>query len=211
KISVIDTGSGIAAEFRDRIFEPFFTTKVPGKGTGLGLATAYAIIKQHNGLLNFDSEPGVGSCFSVYLPRSNATESERTGEVRRSLQAGRGSVLIAEDEDLVRGAVTKILQSAGYTVLGARDGLEALEVLAAHSEVQLVLLDVVMPRLGGAETLTRIREQWPLLKVILSSGYKEGMGVDLLPSNVRLLEKPYRAEALLRLVHEELAERTLPT
>lgn len=204
QISVGDTGSGIAPEFRDRIFEPFFTTKVPGKGTGLGLATAYAIIKQHSGVLHFESQPGGGTCFSVYLPHSKAGESEPIAEVSRSLQVGRGTVLVAEDEDLVRGAVTKILERVGYTVLGARDGLEALEILEARSEVQLVLLDVVMPRLGGAETLSRIRERWPTLKVILSSGYKEGMGVDALPLDVRLLEKPYRAEALLKLIHEEI-------
>jgi CheY-like chemotaxis protein len=204
-IKVTDSGTGIAAELRDRIFEPFFTTKSPGKGTGLGLATAYAIIKQHDGVLRFESQSNVGSCFSVYLPRSKAPESAGTEAIEQSLPAGRGAVLIAEDEDLVRVAVTKILEGAGYTVVGARDGLEALEILAADPAVQLVLLDVVMPRLGGLQTLARIRERWPRLKVILTSGYKDGAGVDAMPPDVHLLEKPYRAQDLLTLVHDQLS------
>jgi PAS domain S-box-containing protein len=204
-IHVVDTGAGIASEFRDRIFEPFFTTKSPGKGTGLGLATAYAIIKQHSGILHFESEPGAGSRFSVYLPRSKAAESGRRDTSARRLQAGLGTVLVAEDEDLVRTAVTNILESAGYTVLGARDGVEAIELLDAGSAVQLVLLDVVMPRMGGPQTLACIRERWPELKVILSSGYRDGPGIDSLPVSIPLLEKPYRAEDLLELVHAQLS------
>jgi len=204
-IHVSDTGTGIAPEFLDRIFEPFFTTKAPGQGTGLGLATAYTIIEQQCGVLHFESELGVGSKFSAYLPLSQSAEAERSEARDRSPRSGHGTVLVAEDEDLVRSAVTMILQSAGYTVLGARDGLEALEILDAGANVRLVLLDIVMPKLGGPATLARIRERWPDLKVILSSGYKEGRTIGTVPHEVPLLEKPYRAEDLLKLLDQELS------
>jgi len=206
-ISVTDTGTGIAHDVRDRIFEPFFTTKAPGKGTGLGLATAYAIIKQHRGVLDVESEPGAGSKFRAYLPISTTVGLDRTTSDVESvphvpLPAGKGTILVAEDEELVRSAVTSILRRAGYVVVAARDGVEALELLGSSCGAQLVLLDVVMPRLGGPETLRRIRERWPDLKVILSSGYGDGAKASAM--GVTLLDKPYRAEELLRRVHEEL-------
>ncbi len=206
-ISVTDTGTGIALDVRDRIFEPFFTTKAPGKGTGLGLATAYAIIKQHSGVLGVESEPGKGSKFRAYLPlSSSAASSPATGELENApslrLAAGKGTILVAEDEDLVRSAVTSILRRAGYVVLAARDGVEALELLESGCGAQLVLLDIVMPRLGGPETLVHIRRRWPKLKVILSSGY--GDAANALAMGAALLDKPYRAEELLRRVEEEL-------
>jgi two-component system cell cycle sensor histidine kinase/response regulator CckA len=204
-IHVSDTGTGIAPELQDRIFEPFFTTKAPGQGTGLGLATAYTIIEQQHGVLRFDSQLGVGSRFSVFLPHSQRAEAERGDARARPVRSGHGTVLVADDEDLVRGAVSNILRSAGYTVLDARDGLEALEILNGGANVRLVLLDVVMPRLGGPATLARIRERWPDLKVVLSSGYRDGRAIGTVPHEVRLLEKPYRAEDLLKLVSEELA------
>ena len=206
-ISVTDTGTGMALGVRDRIFEPFFTTKAPGKGTGLGLATAYSITRQHSGVLCVESQPGKGSTFRAYLPVSSSAVS---ASVTRELEDGpnlpppvaKGTILVAEDEALVRSAVTSILRNAGYVVLAARDGVEALELLESGCGAQLVLLDIVMPRLGGPETLLHIRRRWPELKVILSSGY--GDGATALALDAVLLDKPYRAEELLRRVEAEL-------
>jgi CheY-like chemotaxis protein len=197
----------MSAHVKERVFEPFFSTKPPGKGTGLGLATAYAIIQQHDGALLVESREGVGSRFSVYLPRSAAVPLEATARRDEPLPGGCATILIAEDEDLVRSAVCSVLEGDGYRVLAAQNGLEALDLLEAHGDVELVLLDVVMPKLGGLETLSRIRERRPELKVVLSSGYREGASVESVPNGVHVLEKPYRSEDLLRRVSAELARR----
>jgi PAS domain S-box-containing protein len=204
-ISVSDTGTGMSPAVRDRIFEPFFTTKEPGKGTGLGLATAYAIVKQHGGALQVHTEEGKGSSFSVYLPICEAPEGDAPSEPGAPLPAGKGTILVAEDEELVRSAVINILESAGYIVVGASNGLEALEILETGRNFDLVLLDVVMPKLGGPETLVRIRERWPQVKVVMSSGYRDGARYDSLPKGTIVLEKPYGADDLLLRLHEELS------
>ncbi len=202
-ISVTDTGRGMSPEVRERIFEPFFTTKDPGKGTGLGLATAYAIVKQHNGSLQVQSQPGMGSCFRIYLPTSAAATAEVAARLQTPLPVGYGTVLLAEDEELVKRAVTSILRSAGYDVVGVANGLEALAVLESGRHIDLVLLDIVMPKLGGLPTLMRIKERWPNVKVVLSSGYHDGTG-GAVPPGTRVLEKPYRAEDLLSCLSEAL-------
>jgi two-component system, cell cycle sensor histidine kinase and response regulator CckA len=202
-ISVGDTGTGMSPAVRDRIFEPFFTTKAPGKGTGLGLATVYAIVRQHGGAVQVQTEEGKGSRFSVYLPICEPPQLSLVKEPGVPLSAGHGTILVAEDEELVRSAVTSILESAGYLVLAAGNGVDALAILEARDDVDLVLLDVVMPQLGGPETLARIAERWPKVKVVLSSGYRDRY--DDLPKGTLVLEKPYRAEDLLRRLHEELS------
>jgi two-component system, cell cycle sensor histidine kinase and response regulator CckA len=204
-ISVGDTGTGMSPAVRDRIFEPFFTTKAPGKGTGLGLATVYAIIRQHGGAVQVQTEEGKGSRFSVYVPICEAPQLTLGKELGAPLSAGHGTILVAEDEELVRSAVTSILESAGYLVLVAGNGVDALAIMEARDDVDLVLLDVVMPQLGGPETLARITERWPKVKVVLSSGYRDRY--DDLPKGTVVLEKPYRAEDLLRRLHEELSSK----
>jgi PAS domain S-box-containing protein len=203
-VHVLDNGTGMSAQVRERIFEPFFTTKDPGKGTGLGLATAYAIIKQHSGALLVESQEGVGSRFSVYLPSSSERPHDIVPPFEQALPTGQGTILVAEDDDLVRKAVCGLLASAGYSVLEARDGAAALELLDSGRTVDLVLLDVVMPRLGGPETLARLRDRWPALKVILSSGYRDGAAVDSVPKGIRVLEKPYHSDDLLNRIQAEL-------
>ncbi|HKY39075.1 MAG TPA: PAS domain S-box protein [Polyangiaceae bacterium] len=202
-ISVGDTGTGMSPAVRDRIFEPFFTTKEPGKGTGLGLATVYAIVTQHGGAVQVQTEEGKGSRFSVYLPICEPPQQTLAKEPGAPFRAGHGTILVAEDEELVRSAVTSILESAGYLVLAASNGEDALAILEARDDVDLVLLDVVMPRLGGAETLARIAERWPKIKVVLSSAYRQRY--DNLPQGTVVLEKPYRADDLLRRLNEELS------
>jgi PAS domain S-box-containing protein len=201
-ISVDDTGTGMSAAVRERIFEPFFTTKEPGRGTGLGLATVYAIIRQHGGAVQVQTEEGKGSRFSVYLPICEPPQLSFLAERGTPVSTGQGTILVAEDEELVRSAVSTILQSAGYVVLTASNGVDALAILEARSDVDLVLLDVVMPKLGGPATLLQIAERWPKVKVVLSSGYRDRY--DDLPKGTVVLEKPYRAEDLLRRLHEEL-------
>ena len=206
-VRVGDTGVGMSRQVQGRIFEPFFTTKEPGKGTGLGLATAYAIVKQHAGALQVQSQEGVGSCFSVYLPTSDAAVLPSADALDPQLPPGQGTILVAEDEELVRSAITSVLESAGYTVIGAQNGEQALQILESGRAIDLVLLDLVMPKLGGPQTLARIRERWPDLKVVLSSGYRDGTRHEPIPKGMTLLEKPYRGDDLLRRLHEELRRK----
>jgi len=208
-ISVTDSGHGMTKDVSDRIFEPFFTTKEPGKGTGLGLATVYAIVKQHGGLVHVYSEPGHGSTFKVYIPIAAQLASDIGQKRDPGLPGGDETILIAEDEDLVRHVVVQILERAGYRVLSARNGKEALELLKENwSDVALVLLDVVMPELSGPEAYYRLRETLPDLPVVFSSGYTdEARFAHSMPSECVLIEKPYRAEDLLRTVRQALARK----
>jgi PAS domain S-box-containing protein len=205
-LAVSDTGIGMDRETQARIFEPFFTTKEPGKGTGLGLATAYAIVEQHHGFWEVESELGQGSVFRIYLPVAAAQEVTTPSSQAAHLSSQGLTILVAEDEELVQKAVTMILERAGYRVLSAGNGLEALALLEQPGQgISLVLLDVVMPRMGGPETYRRIRERWPDMKVILSSGYTDQSRFSgSLPSEVRVLEKPYRADSLLERIRTEL-------
>ncbi len=206
-LSVTDTGCGMTADVKERLFEPFFSTKGPSGGTGLGLATAYAIIKQHGGLIHVYSEPNEGSSFKVYLPLSARHAAEVDSKKDEGLPEGRETILIAEDEELVRKVIVQILERAGYRVLPAANGHEAVKLLKAHqSSVDLAILDVVMPELSGPETYSRLLELRPGLPVLFSSGYTDtGRFERRVPPDQKLLAKPYRAEDLLRQVRSALA------
>jgi two-component system cell cycle sensor histidine kinase/response regulator CckA len=180
RLSVADEGEGIPAEVQAKIFEPFFTTKEPGKGTGLGLATSFGIVKQLGGWIDFHSVPGEGTRFDIYLPRSTVTESGADSTVR----PGPGSeaklthsthgetILLVDDEADVRHIGRKLLSKLGYEVLEAADGIEALELARTQGErIRLVLLDLTMPKLSGKETFSRLREIWPELPVLICSGF----------------------------------------
>jgi PAS domain S-box-containing protein len=209
-LAVRDTGVGMDAATCARLFEPFFTTKGPGKGTGLGLATVYGIIKQSGGYIDVDSAPGRGSAFTVYLPRAEAAAPAPPPEADRPpLESLRGveTVLLVEDEEAVRDLACEVLQQAGYTVLGARHGGEALLLSDRHpGPIHLLLTDVVMPELGGRELARRLTVARPELRVALMSGYSdetlEAHGVLGAPG---FLRKPITPEALLRSVREVLA------
>ena len=207
-VSVSDTGVGMDTETKERIFEPFFTTKEPGKGTGMGLATVYGIVKQHGGFTHVYSEPGQGSLFRIYLPGSPVGEAE-TGAAPPAAAANQDTkgtelVLIAEDHESIREMARHALLHLGYRVLSAANGEEALQ-LAAHEEPALAILDVVMPKLGGPAAAAQLSQRYPELPVIFTSGYShDGAG---LPRGVRgwtYLQKPYSPTALAKLVRSVL-------
>jgi PAS domain S-box-containing protein len=170
-ISVSDTGCGIDTKMKEKIFEPFYTTKGSGKGTGLGLAIVYGIVKQHNGFIDLESEPGTGTTFHVYLPATRAGGEEPNGFVEKA-KGGEETILIAEDNPDVRTLNRLVLAEAGYTVIEAADGEEAVKRFMEQKDaISLLILDVVMPKKNGKEAYDEIRKAKPGVKVLFTSGY----------------------------------------
>jgi len=209
-LRVADTGEGMDPAVRDRAFEPFFTTKTVGKGTGLGLSTAYAIVSSAGGTLTVESAPGRGTRFDVFLPRVETPAS--AGEERsraRPATAPAASVLLVEDEPAVRDLARRFLEAAGHRVRVAVDGREALAAIEASPEpIDLLLTDMVMPHVSGAELARRLRERFPDLRVVMTSGYpdRDGSGAAARPDV--FVTKPFRREELMRAVSEALARPT---
>jgi CheY-like chemotaxis protein len=210
-LRVRDTGVGMDEATRARLFEPFFTTKAAGKGTGLGLSTVYGIVQQSGGALEVDSRPGEGSTFHVLLPRAQAQQAEPGADEPASPHPSPGgseTVLVVEDETPVRIAVCRILQRHGYRVLQAKHGADALQLLVgeAGAAVSLVLTDVVMPEMGGAELVRHLRARAHPARVLFMSGYSEEAVAThgVLVEGVGLLEKPFEMDVLLRRVREVL-------
>jgi len=174
-LAVSDTGMGMDAETRARIFEPFFTTKPQGQGTGLGLATVHGIVKQSQGWIWVYSEVGRGTTFKVYLPQvEESAAAARTDDAGKKRLRGTETILVAEDQDSIRGLAVGLLQSLGYVVLQAKDGVEALEVAAEHGRrIHLLLTDVLMPKMNGRELVEKLAAREPQLRVLLMSAYPE--------------------------------------
>ncbi|HEX6615028.1 MAG TPA: ATP-binding protein, partial [Gemmatimonadales bacterium] len=207
RLVVSDTGGGIPPDVQGRIFEPFFTTKPVGQGTGLGLSMVYGIIKQSGGFVWVYSEPGHGTAFKLYLPRAAAVPELVTPPGGYEVPRGEETVLVVEDDPLVRQLSARLLASQGYAALEARNGREALELLQAHEgRVQLVLTDVVMPELGGAEFARRVEHLQPGLPVLFMSGFTDHEVVrrGLLDPSAPYLQKPFDAATLGRRVREIL-------
>jgi len=202
EISVIDTGAGIAAELRDSVFEPFFTTKSPGKGTGLGLASVAATIREHDGTITFDSEEGRGTVFKVRLPLTAgpvADEAESGVDVIK----GTGVVLVIDDEAAVRNTLCQSLTVLGYRVVCADDGAAGLETYRRRAdEIDVVILDMVMPKLDGAQTLEALRRFDPDVRVVIATGYSDNAALDtVLAAGVDgLLRKPFLYAELSQIV-----------
>lgn len=213
RLMVSDTGCGMDATTRERIFEPFFTTKEVGKGTGLGLAMVYGIVKQHEGFIEVYSEVGHGTVFKIYLPVDDNAVAEEIQEVQPTLRGGGETILVAEDEDALRRLAQDLLEGLGYTVLLAKDGAEAVEMFTTHREqIELVILDMVMPRLGGYEAYERMRAVGGDVPLIFMTGYSQEIvqskGVNQYRAiedlNAVLIQKPYSVEMLGRKVRETL-------
>jgi len=207
KISVSDSGKGIDPEIQKRMFEPFYTTKEVGKGTGLGLSTVLGSVEQLNGLINVISEPKKGAQIEIFFPRIYATESTGPATVGEEIQLGTETVLLADDDDLVREVTQSMPQLAGYQVLTASNGEEALNIFNEKAaDIDLVLLDVVMPTLSGNSVSKYISKKSPQMPILFASGYsQDAIDIDfILDEGVNLIQKPYRRSALLSRVRDLL-------
>jgi CheY-like chemotaxis protein len=213
RLAMRDTGLGIEPKMLSQIFQPFFTTKEVGKGSGLGLATVYAIIEQHNGWIEVESTPGEGSLFSIFLPAQDGPEPDL--EKPQPLPAptastGTETILLVEDEPLARQKITYSLESAGYQVLAAGDGPRALAIWAGHAaDNDLLLTDMIKPGgLSGLDLADRLRQDKPMLRVIVSSGYNVEIAVqNLEKSGIEYLPKPYNAHTLAAAIRKCLDRR----
>lgn len=207
-IAISDNGMGMTEEVKSRIFEPFFTTKKEGKGTGLGLASVYGFIKQSGGHIWVYSEPGKGTTFKIYLPafKERIEVPLKDKEEPEDLR-GRETILLAEDEPAILDLLTRILESYGYTVIPAKDGIEALEKAEAHTgRIDLLLTDLIMPRMGGRDLYNTIKEKIPNIQVIFMSGYTDNVIVKnfVLEDGINFLQKPFRPQALLKKIRQVL-------
>jgi nitrogen-specific signal transduction histidine kinase/CheY-like chemotaxis protein len=209
EISVSDTGIGMEKEIIQHIFEPFFTTKDVSKGTGLGLAAVYATITDHHGCINIYSEPGVGTVFKIYLPLTGEQKTEVT--CVDDLIYGSGGVLLVDDEEIVREVGQSLLEDLGYRVYLAEDGERALEVYEREKkDIFLVILDMLMPKMGGKETLVKLRAHYPDIRVLISSGFHQEGTVNELEKlgAMGFLQKPYLIKELSKAVAEASGRNT---
>jgi len=209
-LTVMDTGRGMSPETLRRAFEPFFTAKPPGEGTGLGLAVVDGIVKQHGGMVMVESAVGMGTTFKVYLPAAAEIRKIDTPPPQQVSGPRLETILVAEDESPVRRLIVSVLESKGYRVLAAADGGDALRLLeSAEGEVDLVLSDVVMPKIGGRELYESIHPRKPKLKFLFMSGYAgSALGEDFIKNEgVILLKKPFTAPELARKIREILDRR----
>ena len=207
RLTVRDTGIGMSREVQEHLFEPFFTTKPPGRGTGLGLATVYGIVQQSGGRISVDSEVGRGTAVHVTWPSVSATGSSSVRSARPAQAHGSETIVVVEDDPSVRLVTARALSRAGYRVLAARDGAEALEsALGASSSVDLVISDVVMPGMSGPSVVDAMRKLFSKVKVLYVSGYARDSkatrgGVD---EGVEFVQKPFTADTLLARVRSVL-------
>jgi len=208
QLDVTDTGMGMDDETQSHIFEPFFTTKEKGKGTGLGLATVYGIVKQSGGFIWVYSELGKGTSFKIYLPRVNEKEDQGSPpKPAAEIPAGTETVLLAEDEQDVREIAREFLESGGYKVIEAKDGKDALALAAANrGKIDLLVTDMVMPGMTGQELAVKLQREHPEVAVVYMSGYSEHAATEMADADpaVRLLTKPFSRAAILRTVNEIL-------
>ncbi len=209
KISVTDTGVGMDEATRVRIFEPFFTTRKMGRGTGLGLATVYGILKNHGGFINVYSEKGQGTTFNIYLPVSEKLPQEETPPMEM-VRKGSGTILIVDDEEIIIEVGVPLLENLGYQVLTASSGKEALEIYqSCREQIDLVILDMIMPDIGGGETYDRLKKMDPQVKVLLSSGYSlNGQAADILSRGCNgFIQKPFDIKQLSQKLMDILADK----
>jgi two-component system cell cycle sensor histidine kinase/response regulator CckA len=203
KVAVSDTGVGIPEEAITKVFEPFFTTKAAGGGTGLGLATSAIFVEQANGTFRVQSTVGVGTCFEVYLPAVKGRPQPSGASSAPTGEHGEGTVLVVEDEPALRGILARTLLDAGYTVLAAANGAEALALVRDKREhIDMLVTDVIMPSMGGRALVEALRELDPDLPVLFISGYPADLDDEnLKASRTELLRKPFAPNELLSRIH----------
>jgi len=209
-LEVTDTGCGIDAETKAHLFEPFFTTKPVGKGTGLGLSTAYGIVKQSGGSIDVDSVRGEGTTFRVCLPLLEQTVgTRRVPKSSIPFVSGRETVLLAEDQPSIRAALCECLESKGYKILEAQNGIQALEISEQYpGSIDVLVTDVIMPQVRGLELAKRVSEFRPDICVIFMSGYSEDALLEnrlLSQKNTTLIQKPFDPEELAQMIRESLS------
>jgi len=210
KVSVADSGVGIDKKDLERIFEPFFTTKEMGRGTGLGLASVYGIIKSHGGHINVYSEPGQGTTFNFYLPASSRQAAAEPKPEVAVVRRGRETILLVDDEEMIIDVGCGLLGELGYTVIPARSGQEALDIYSARkAEIDLVVMDMIMPGMGGGETFDRLKKANPEVKVLLSSGYSiNGQASHIMERGCDgFIQKPFNLQQVSTKVREILDKK----
>ncbi len=207
-LTVRDTGVGMTGDIMSRIFEPFFTTKEDGKGTGLGLSTVYGIVKQTGGAIHVESVPGKGSVFTIYIPQVAEEKPSSQPAAREELTPpGTGTVLLVEDDETVRSLAARILENAGYNVLVAASGEEAIQAAADRSDLRLMITDVVMPGMNGVELSQQLGKSLPRMPVLFMSGYTDDPSIHIgVPDGLPFLSKPFHPEELLKKAAEMIAE-----
>jgi PAS domain S-box-containing protein len=208
-LRILDTGQGMPPEVLNKVFEPFFTTKEQGKGTGLGLSTVYGIVKQSEGNITVDSKEGKGSTFTLYFPAVEEEADDESGSSDEvdSMKGGTETILVAEDEEMLLNLTRLFLEEEGYTVIPARDGMEAVDLFEQNADqIDLVMMDVVMPRMGGKKAMEAILEKRPDLPHLFVSGYSPDAGHNdfIQDKHYQLLNKPYQASTMLEKIREVL-------
>ncbi|RPJ05045.1 MAG: response regulator, partial [Spirochaetaceae bacterium] len=206
-ITVADTGIGIPEEIRDRIFEPFFTTKEPGKGTGMGLAVVYGIIADHEGIIDVEDNKGSGTIFRILLPLSEKLVISPRLKSATPVFHGAGRILVVDDEEIVCQVISKMLNSQGYSITVAHNGEEAIEKYNAEKEmIDLVLIDMVMPKMSGRDCFRAMRMMNPDVKAVLITGYlPEGNAFEAITEGMRdVLFKPFSRGKLTEVINAVL-------
>jgi two-component system cell cycle sensor histidine kinase/response regulator CckA len=206
---VKDNGKGMDQKTKARIFEPFFTTKEMGRGSGLGLASAYGIIKGHGGYIDVESEKGYGSVFSIYLPASEAS-IRKDSTVSAAVEKGDETILLVDDEEVIIDVGSQLLEKLGYTVIRARGGEEAIQRYQENKDkIHMIILDMIMPDVGGSEVYEKIKKIDPEAKILLSSGYSiDGQATEILNKGCNgFIQKPFNLKDLSKKIREVLKNK----
>ena len=208
RLNITDTGSGMDDETRARIFEPFYTTKAAGKGSGLGLATVYGIIKQSGGYIGVDSKLGRGTCFQIYLPATRLAAAEELPKSHVVPSGGGATILVVEDSEPLRDLIFETLETMGYTALLAQDGHQAIRICTQFSgSIDLLLTDVMMPKMKGPEVMRRVKQIRPDIGVLFMSGYTNDVTLrqGISSADVSFIQKPFSSTELTHKLREALA------